>query len=563
MSRSTKPSSDEQTLPPALLTVNDIPRGKYDFLMKQAREIAPRDPEKARAIAAYAYTRPDGFWHFCKDICGTDILDETFHKAMLPYITGYIDNSGICEPYRMVMAFRGSLKSTIASVGYIAWRFARDVIESGGASTLSVGLASERQQLAKLHIRAIKNILASPQFTHYFGTHRPTGAAKNWGASEFTSALRPEGGGATYKNPSAFIISLGAEQTGYHCDLIVADDLQAYQSSFSPDQLEKCWELYVLLHAILNPGGEMLIVGTRWSFSDIYQRIMDRASKAQDKTGHFRSIVLPIVDAENRPTFPSRFPEPIVKNLLAKSTTFSWASQYLLNPIADESRKFQLSDLRYVDGDIDRYLRGRNSFAIMGFDPNWVSEERIRSGEADSKAYTVIVRFVVDPSGTIYMTHCYRGRPDKEEMCKELWNQWSSTIGGQTLSVGCQQVDYKYLKETFDSYALRTGTYPNFEWASSSQSEGKKQDRIEGALEGRVRSHKVYLLRGLEWLENEFYQFPYSKTFDGLDAISNAVKVQKVPLDLGRPTDTRTETDRHIDELHARTPRRRSWKAAY
>jgi len=558
--------ADSEILAPALIDVKDIKALKYSTLMKQARAAHESgNSELARGLAAYAYTRPDGFGPFCKDICGTDILYDPFHEPMLQNATGFMGNRH--ERHRMTLAFRGSLKSQVYSIDYIAWRIARDIIESRGDSTISIGLASERQGLAKKHLRAIKSIIISPRFSHYFGQHKPTGYSKNWGGGEFTSGMRSSDATARNSNPTSFIISLGAEQTGYHCDLIVADDLQAYASSFSPEQLDKCWELYVLLHSILNPDGEMNVIGTRWSFSDIYQRIFDQTAKNADEEWavRFNPLVLPIIDPEGNPMYPTRFSREKVEQIRSTSTSFTWASQYMLEPLSDESRKFNLTDLRYVDGDdIMRQLHGKAAYAVMGFDPNWVSEERIRAGEADSKAYTVIVRFVVDSSGSLYMTHCYRGRPNKTELCQELWKQWEALDGIQTISIGCQQVDYKYLKETLDNWSLDTGVYPNFEFTSSSQGQDKK-NRIEGALEGRVRAHKLWIKRDLEWLEHEFYQFPYSKTFDGLDAISNAVKVARTPME--HQTDTaeirKSETDRHIDEIHSGSSRKKTWKAAY
>lgn len=44
-------------------------------------------------------------------------------------------------------------------------------------------------------------------------------------------------------------------------------------------------------------------------------------------------------------------------------------------------------------------------------------------------------------------------------------------------------------------------------------------------LQGLFKQGKVYIIDGLEWLEEELYQFPLSRHDDGLDALCNVVKV--------------------------------------
>jgi hypothetical protein len=57
-----------------------------------------------------------------------------------------------------------------------------------------------------------------------------------------------------------------------------------------------------------------------------------------------------------------------------------------------------------------------------------------------------------------------------------------------------------------------------------------------------------------------------SRTFDGLDAITTATKVAKVPLDVEHKVrrERDDETDRHIDRIeHGTGSRRRTFKTAY
>jgi hypothetical protein len=561
-------SSSNPFLSVPLLDVNEIsPRASLKTILKEAEHAKELgDDDKWRAFMAFYYTRPrwQSFAAFCRDICGTNILYDPFHIPMLKNASGYGD-AGAHLRHRMTLAFRGSLKSQIHSVNNPAWDIACDTINSRGDSTTSICLASENEQLAKMHIRGIQAMLKSERFAQFFGSGH--GQSDNWTANSFTSGYRSSESAARQKNPTMFILSLAGDRTGFHCRKMIADDLQAFKSSSSVEMLEKSWELYGLLFSILDPDGDFVVTGTRWSYSDIYQRILDQTKKNEATPGaiQFSTLIQPIVDEEGHPTYPTRFSAEKVVELKSTSTPFKWSSQYLLNPITDEDRKFSLTDLRYVDGDdIQKIMHARPMFAVIGVDPNWISAENLRSGNAESKAYSVVVRMVVDASGSMYMTHLYRGRPSKLELCEQIWAQWSADDGHRTISVGVQNVDFKHLKELFDMHALRTGVYPVFEWVATEQSQ-RKTDRIEGALEGRVRANKLFIQRA-EWLVSEFYQFPFSRTFDGLDAITTATKVAKVPLDVEHKVrrERDDETDRHIDRIeHGTGSRRRTFKTAY
>lgn len=549
---------------PGLLPVKEISewagRGFEEIIKAAKREELLGRKAHARQLRAYGYTRRDGFLPFMRDVVGTDILCPSFHGVMVDAVVGALGR------YTLNLAFRGSLKSSIFSVAATGWNLARDVIENRGDSTMSIGLASERKQLARMHLRAVKGLMQSDAYVGLWGEGKPRGWGSRWREDEFTSGLRSSEAFSRNKNPSCFVISLGAEQTGYHADRIVADDLQAFASSFTADQLDKCWELYVLLGAILNPGGTMAVVGTRWSFSDIYARII---SQAKENPGLEPFVITeqPIVDTEGKPVYTPRFSQAVIDSLREKNTPFSWASQYMLNPVSDDTRKFDLRDLRYMSTRVRDYISNRKLTGVMGVDPNWVSQERKRSGESESRAHTVIVRFVVDGAHNLYMTHYYRGRPTKNELCQLIWDQYYSDDLAKTAVIGIQQVDLKYLSETLESHCDPHGRgMPLFEAVHDARGT-RKVDRIEGALEGLVRVHKLFLLPGHPEMENEFYQFPYSKTFDALDAITAASKVVRKPagsIEHEAQKPRSGEGDRHIDRIeNSSAGRRRSWKLVY
>lgn len=563
-------ASEEDSLP-ALLPLEILPKQDIPFwdAIGQAKECEARDElGLMRAWLAYAYTRPDGFYHFCVDIVGLNDLHEPFHSQVCNFASGYFPNDqSNLHLYRLILAFRGSFKSSVTSVCLPAWKIAKEVIDSRGECNISIGVASERIALARKFVRQSRKVLESKAYRTLFGNHKPQGRATNWGTDEYESRFRNS---LVNKDPTVFTIALGVERTGFHANIIIADDLQAYSTAFSLEQIEKCYELYTLLHSILvdsptrGQRGEMVLSGTRWHHEDIYHRIKEAAKEEADTAVRFRTLWLPIVDKDGTPTFPTVFNETKIANIQAKVTSYVWACQYLLDPTPSGAKKFNINDLQYRNPQIDNEVQQRARFyTYMGIDPNFISADRMRAGEAKANAWTVVVTGLIDEDFNIYILECWRARPTKLLLAEEVWRQ--AKLHRPQL-VGVQQFDYRVLKEEFDRMTHQTGWTPNFEWMHSAQGDARKSDRIEGALEGLVKAKKLWIYRGLTWLEEEFDRFPYSKTFDGLDAITNMVKVARAPLKrdiIPEANVRRTEADRHIDRL-MRGPRRpRSWKSAY
>lgn len=545
-----------QRLEPHLLAVK--PSYELPFRSAWVKSLEAKragDTETALAWEAYAYTRRDGFWAFCEDIAGATNLYEPFHRPIMDMATGKDGGN-----YRKIIAFRGSMKSTIISMIYPAWRIAKETIDRDGVCNLTIGIASERVKLARSFIRGAKKIVSCEAFIVRWGTHQPMMRKGSWSFSEMDSAFKES---LVVHSPTMFAIALGMEQTGYHADLVISDDLQAYASSYSPDQLDQCYELYSLTHAVLNkkPSSEMVLAGTRWDLYDIYARIDEQEKSEPEKL--FRAMTLPILDDLGNPTYPTVYDLEKISEIQRLVTPRVWACQYMLNPTPEESRSLSFKDIQYRTPQIDSELSKHKLFASMGVDPAWVSEEQMKRGEAKASAFSVVLTIAVDEKGRIFLLDCYRGRCSRHELTKEIWRQWREH---RPIRCGIQQYDVRFLSEEFDRMSLETKIFPRFEPVHS-ESNQRKQDRIEGALDGYIRSQSLYLYRGLDWLEQEFQDFPYSKTFDGLDALVNAIKVVTIPLPASlSPSQVdqtkRFESDRIIDDILSPS-RKKTWRSAY
>jgi hypothetical protein len=223
----------------------------------------------------------------------------------------------------------------------------------------------------------------------------------------------------------------------------------------------------------------------------------------------------------------------------------NYAPQMLLKPISDESRIFHKENLQYMDGAALASLERKPLNVVMGFDPAWISQDKIFRGEAESRAYTVICTIAVDAGFNIYILDLYRKRCDRTQLVDEIWRQWEKWTPRETAG---QQYDFKHLADEFNRKSTITGIFPNFKWLSNARNQSK-EDRVQGSLDGLVKRHKLFIPYGAEWLEDEFEQFPNSETFDGLDAIVNAVKIAIAPMDRMPAEPRKSDSARWIDDL--------------
>ena len=166
------------------------------------------------------------------------------------------------ESFLLVLWPRGSFKSTIATVSYPLWR----LCENGN---LRILITSQTDRQGRKFLNGIKDqIEKNPRFVELFGNlkHIP-----GWAADSIEIAGRA----ATLRDPSIQATGVNKPVTGGHYDIIIADDLHDQKNSKNKDQCDKVIEYWRSLFPILNPGGQMVVIGTRWSPFDLYGHILD------------------------------------------------------------------------------------------------------------------------------------------------------------------------------------------------------------------------------------------------------------------------------------------------
>lgn len=224
-----------------------------ELLSQANRELAPTDP--------YAY----GEYVF-----GLEAAPH--HREMVDFIIGLIEdgrNGVILEP-------RGHAKTTWANTIFLSWWIALN-------RNIRVGLMSNTAKQSNAFSRAIRWTLQQNEYFHeVFGDL--TGPAK-WTDVEW---IRKDSALHGTKDVTCYSAGAGGAIISKRFDLIFCDDILDEENTANPDQQEKIetW-FWKTLKPALAPGGTMVVIGTRWSEGDLYQKLIE-----DNKWPHLRKAAI-------------------------------------------------------------------------------------------------------------------------------------------------------------------------------------------------------------------------------------------------------------------------------
>lgn len=197
-----------------------------------------------------------------------DINMET-HGDIIRCLESDIPRKLICVP-------RGCLKSSIACVAYPIWRLINN-------PNLRILIDSELYTNSCTFLRQIKLNLESPIFEILFGRFK----SKTWNESEVIINQRS----SMLKEATITVGGIGTTKVGQHYDLIIADDMNSPKNSNTPENASKVVDHYKFNLSILEPDGEYVIIGTRYSDSDLIGYVLSNELRIEGtpKTGVYET----------------------------------------------------------------------------------------------------------------------------------------------------------------------------------------------------------------------------------------------------------------------------------
>lgn len=285
----------------------------------------------------------------------------------------------------VIMAFRGSAKSTILNTALSLWCI------MGSPQRKHIVIASQTQQRARDHLMNIRKEIESNQLlSENLGPFKE--GEDRWHAS---TLIIPK--------YSARITAISVEEGvrglregPYRPDIIICDDIE---DSASAKTLEGRDKTYNWLTGELFPLGDIntrvIILGNFLQENSVLSRIEEKIKKGE-MDGIFLKV--PIVNEDNAISWPGKFPDlQSIENLrknIGNETT--WQRDYLLRAIPTD---YQIVHPKWIQT-YDKLPKNRDSFRyiVMGVDLA-ISKEKT----ADCTAIVSALIFGSDENFRVYI----------------------------------------------------------------------------------------------------------------------------------------------------------------
>ena len=213
----------------------------------------------------------------CKDVLGMKDWQDSLHGDNPPTYDVdkttkrrvQVDPGGLAwqlkqpDKEKGIFLARGHLKSSLVTVGYVI----QQILINPNIRVLITNAVLDR---SKEFLQQIQDYLTTQsQLPIIFGEFRHKDIS--WTSAQCTIVQKND---PTKRGPTIRIAGLETSLTGSHCDLIIHDDLVELNNVQTKDQIKKVIQFFNASYDILDPGGDMIVVGTRWAEDDLYGLIL-------------------------------------------------------------------------------------------------------------------------------------------------------------------------------------------------------------------------------------------------------------------------------------------------
>jgi len=470
---------------------------------------------------------------------------SSFIKLVAPYFNMSSCHEDICSflqnpdngTHSLVLYPRGHGKSMLMGF-YSCWRVIKD-------PRVTILYASSTATLAEAQLSFIKQVLTSDVVMKYFPDllYREEGKREKWSQSEIKAdhPIRKE-----YGTRDATILTAGVGKgiTGLHFDLLMLDDIIAPNTEadpFSSTGREKVERWVSQAASILNAGGEVKAVGTRYHEKDIYGTFINIAEPDYDEEGNIvgevpvYTVLERAVEEDGQYLFPRKkgrdgkyygFDDQVLLKIKAQYVDKAqFYSQYYNNTRHTEDSVIERDSFQYYDSSNLNFFGNR--WRIMNRELDIYAAIDLAATVSKRADYTAIAIVGVDTEGFRYVLDIQRKKTDKISEIAEslyyLFSKWKfvklrAEVNAQQGMIVNQLQEYMRQRNAI------------FSWDKVSNKQ-EKMLRILSILEPLYSQKIVYHFRGgnCEILEDELLSSkpPHD---DVADAVASCCElIQYVP----------------------------------
>lgn len=403
-----------------------------------------------------------------------------FHQDLCNYVASDFKKFLILCP-------RGHLKSSICTVGYTIQRILKD-------RNLRVLVTNATLENAKKFLREIKEHFERNELLRLIFGDLTT---KKWTETEMILKGRT----TNYKEPTVAVSSFGGNTVSQHYDLIIADDLVNRDNINTLDQSEKVITYYKDLLDLLEPSGQILVIGTRWSDFDLYAWLQDEENDG--KNPKIKDVIIRKVIENDKPIWPEKFTPDYIADLKEQKGPYEFSAQYMNAVVDDETATFKKSWLSFFEDEDVPY----NINFFVGVD--FALSESVKAD------YTAITVVAVDQHENWYVVDYIRDRIGPNEIIQKLMDimvKWNPKV----MAVE-KHKEWLAIRQNYYKRCLQEGVPIRIKEVPATTN---KEVRIRGALVPKMAAGRLKLKSNQKELINEFLRFPRARHDDLVDSIT-------------------------------------------
>lgn len=463
--------------------------------IKKAALIKHYEEQKAAYDTVVKAKALENLFVFNKHVLGVEEGKEklgAFHKELCTFVTDDIHKK------KLILLPRGHLKSTLVTIGYSVQQICKN-------PNVRILILNATWQMAVDFVTEIKSHLTKNEYLKEL--YGDLGfEAPEWSQDRITINRTD----TNIKGPTVWASGIESNLVGSHPDLIIMDDLMTRDNTNTREAIEKIILRYKDALDLLEPGGQLIVIGTRWVESDLYSWLMDKdlaIHKSYDMMVK-RAYTGDLITGENfQALWPAKFDQKELQTRQREKGWYEFSAQYLNDPVPEEDADFKREWFQYYNWE---EMRGQTAKSVMSIDPA-ISLDK----DAD---YTAIGVWAIDQFGNIFNRDLARGhwKPnsiiDAIFALNELWHP--ETILLETIA---------YQKAL--AYSLRDEMQRRKRFlpiVEIKQHDKSKDQRIR-ALQPLYMNKKVFHRKELPltlYLEEELLKFPRAKHDDMIDSFS-------------------------------------------
>lgn len=294
------------------------------------------------------------FYKFVTEILGYTLLLP--HKEWCESIDKPFTKKLLLKP-------RGTYKSTIYTKAYSLYRLMKN-------PNMRILIISSTFENASDFMTNIQNIILSHSWFQKYNI-----GFKNKNQRSLNLTIRNE-----YHSREPNLMAIGTfsrSLVGRHFDLIICDDIVNNDDRESQNARDKKKRWFQDVFSLLDPGGQVLVVGTRWHFNDLYDTLIN-----EKKWPH--EIETPM-NKDGTCRFEPILTEEILQEKEFELGTIHYSSQYWNNPLPEGSAVFYK---KYFEKGYDINVNKKN-LTFYGYCD-------LALGQSKTSDYTAIITLATD-----------------------------------------------------------------------------------------------------------------------------------------------------------------------